>query len=189
MNINELKNKYYNCTMCRLHSTRTNIVFDDGVISNKIIFVGEAPGRNEDIKGKPFIGSAGNLLTNYFNIVNLNREDYYITNIVKCRPPNNRNPRADEIKNCSVILNQQLEIIQPKIIITLGLFATKYFININKNMGDMRGKLFKKDNILILPMYHPAALLRNPTIKPLMFKDFQLLSKIINNQIEEAFLL
>lgn len=177
--LEKLYKEYNNCKACVLCETRNNIVFGDGDTKSKVIFIGEAPGKTEDLKGKPFIGLAGNLLSNYFVFSEMNREDYYITNIVKCRPPQNRNPRAEEIKNCKKILDAQLDIMQPKIIVPLGLFATKFFLKQNKNMGDLRGTLFEKEGILILPMYHPAALLRNPDMKPCMAQDFKLLKKLL----------
>jgi uracil-DNA glycosylase len=175
------------CNNCALAKTRNNIVFGEGDIESPIMFVGEAPGKNEDLQGKPFIGAAGKILTNYIEYIGWKREQCYITNIVKCRPPNNRNPRVSEIQACSPLLNEEIEKVDPIIIISLGVFATRYFLNTNKPMGDMRGKLFEKNGFFILPMYHPAALLRQPDLKEAMMDDFTLLIKLLKVRLKPRF--
>lgn len=171
---------YQNCQNCTLFKSRTNVVFGEGNLNPGIIFVGEAPGRNEDISGSPFCGAAGELLNNYLEYIGFNRQDTYITNVVKCRPPNNRSPYIAEVKSCNEILSQELEILAPKIIVTLGNIATKKFLNLNKGITELRGKWFEKNQYKILPMFHPAALLRDPNKKNDTVKDFELLKREFN---------
>lgn len=175
--LEDIQEFYVDCKKCNISKTRTNIVFGRGGSRAAVLFVGEAPGKNEDLKGFPFVGAAGNILSFYIQEINLTEENYYITNIVKCRPPQNRNPYVHEISNCSIILSDELEIISPKVIVPLGLVATKYFLNINANMGDLRGRMFIKNNYKIIPMYHPAALLRDKDKKVLMLQDFKKLKQ------------
>lgn len=171
---------YQSCQRCDLWKGRTNIVFGEGNINTAILFVGEAPGYNEDIEGVPFCGAAGYLLNNYLDLIGAERKDIYITNVVKCRPPNNRNPYIKEIESCKEILSNQLEIISPKIIVTLGNIATKAFINLPNGITELRGRWFQKNEYKILPMFHPAALLRDPDKKKDTTKDFELLRREFN---------
>jgi len=175
--LHQLYMQYERCENCSLSKTRTNIVFGDGNPNSDIVFIGEGPGYNEDIEGIPFCGAAGHLLDNYLDFVGASREDIYITNVVKCRPPNNRNPYAEEIKSCHEILKGQLDIISPKIIVTLGNVATKVFLNLKEGITELRGRWFEKNNYRILPMFHPAALLRDPSKKRDTAHDFELLQR------------
>lgn len=178
--LEKLYSQYSNCQNCDLSKNRTNIIFGEGSPNTEIIFIGEAPGRNEDIEGSPFCGAAGHLLNNYLDLINATRKDIYITNVIKCRPPNNRNPYIEEIKSCKVILNLQLEIISPKIIVTLGNIATQTFLNLNEGILKLRGRWFQKNNYKILPMFHPVDLLRDPKKKKDAIKDFNLLKREFN---------
>ncbi len=175
--LKELYIKYQNCQNCFLWKNRSNIVFGSGDFNVEILFIGEAPGHNEDIEKRPFCGAAGHLLDNYLNFINMDRKDIYITNIVKCRPPNNRNPYKEEIKMCKPILDEQLEILSPKIIITLGNIATQSYLNLSDGISSLRGQWFEKDNIKTIPMFHPAALLRDPQKKEVTKHDFLLLKR------------
>jgi DNA polymerase len=175
--IEELRvQKVGDCTRCKLHCTRKNIVFGEGSAYADLVFIGEAPGAWEDEKGRPFVGRAGQLLNNIIKALDLNREEAYITNIVKCRPPGNRDPHPDEIEQCRDFLNEQLLIIEPKIIVTLGRYATQTLLNTTEGIGKLRGE-WQKYNVLtwkdvaVMPTYHPAYLLRNPAAKAEVRED------------------
>ncbi|MEA1994490.1 MAG: type-4 uracil-DNA glycosylase [Euryarchaeota archaeon] len=170
-----------NCKRCELWKTRTNVVIGAGSLDTDILFIGEAPGYNEDKKGKPFVGKAGKILDELLESVDLAREDVYITNILKCRPPKNRDPKPKEIKACTPYLNNQIEEINPEKICTLGNFATKYILKsfdlTPESIGKIHGKSFKVRNLLgdltILPLYHPAAATYNPNMMPTLLEDFK----------------
>jgi uracil-DNA glycosylase len=151
------------CTRCRLCETRKNTVFGEGDPDAKIFFIGEGPGENEDIQGRPFVGRAGELLNKMIAGMGLRREQVFIANIVKCRPPDNRVPAPDEVATCTPYLIRQLEIIHPKVIVTLGLPASKYMLESRLSMGKMRGQWHNWRGIKLMPTFHPAYLLRSYT--------------------------
>ncbi len=148
------------CTRCRLHSTRKNIVFGEGDSHAEIMFVGEGPGADEDRQGRPFVGRAGVLLTKMINAMGLDRSRVYIANVVKCRPPGNRDPEAEEIRACLPFLEQQIECIKPKVIIALGRIAAAALLNKREPLSNIRGNFFEKNGIKVMPTYHPSFLLR-----------------------------
>lgn len=153
-----------NCTACSLHTTRTNVVVGEGSLYSPIMFVGEGPGEEEDKTGRPFVGKAGQLLTKILESVNISREDVYICNIVKCRPPNNRVPKPDEQKACGHFLLAQIMIVDPKVIVPLGSTALSFFLNQNLSITEYRGREIDwKGGIKLFPMFHPSFLLRNPS--------------------------
>ncbi len=173
MDINELKNNCLNCTLCSLHCTRKNVVFGDGNESAKIMFVGEAPGANEDETGMPFIGRGGKLLSEMLCETGLTRQEHiYITNIVKCRPPENRDPKPAELKLCTAFLNEQINIIKPKIIVCVGRMAAKYLIDKNYKIMQEHGQFTQINGVYYTAILHPAAVLRNINLKPLLKQDF-----------------
>jgi DNA polymerase len=151
------------CPKCDLCKTRTNTVFGEGDADAKLMFIGEAPGENEDLQGRPFIGRAGELLTKMINGMGLAREQVYIANIVKCRPPDNRVPSTDEVATCTPYLEKQIELIRPQVIVTLGLPSSQYMLQTKTPMGKMRGQWHAWRGIALMPTYHPAYLLRNYT--------------------------
>ncbi len=162
------------CVKCKLSETRKNIVFGEGSPESKLMFIGEAPGAEEDNTGRPFVGRAGQLLTKIIESINLKREDVYIANIIKCRPPQNRNPFEEEIKQCSPFLKEQIKIIKPKIICTLGKFSTEFIIGQDKGtISAVRGKEFDYGGITVIPSYHPSYLLRNPNAKRETWEDMK----------------
>ncbi|MFZ3089626.1 MAG: uracil-DNA glycosylase [Nitrospirota bacterium] len=161
------------CKRCRLHQKRKNIVFGSGNEEAELVFVGEAPGEDEDTEGMPFVGRAGQLLTKIIEAMSMKREDVYIANIIKCRPPNNRNPLEDEIKACEPFLKEQLRIIKPKIICTLGAFAAQTLLKTRDNISSLRGEFYLYDGIKVMPTFHPAYLLRNPADKKYTWDDVQ----------------
>ncbi|MBC8312940.1 MAG: uracil-DNA glycosylase [Candidatus Cloacimonetes bacterium] len=173
--LKKLFEEFQNCQKCKLSKTRNNFVIGEGNSDAEIMFVGEGPGMQEDIQGKPFVGSAGKLLTKMLKAINLERESVYITNVVKCRPPQNRNPEADEISTCIPILYKQIEIIQPKIICALGKVAGNLLLKKDTTLGNMRGKFFQKENYKVFVTYHPSALLYHPQWKKPTWEDLQML--------------
>ncbi|OMH40857.1 uracil-DNA glycosylase [Desulfurobacterium indicum] len=161
--LEKLKEKVLKCKKCRLAETRHNVVFGEGNPKTNLMFIGEAPGEQEDLQGRPFVGRAGQLLTRFLNLFGIERERVYITNIVKCRPPKNRNPQPDEIKTCYPYLNKQIEIIKPKVILCLGAFAARTVLNLPEKtpISKIRGQEFKVKDYIVIPTFHPAYLLRN----------------------------
>jgi len=149
------------CVRCPLHETRTKIVFGEGNPSADLIFIGEGPGADEDRQGRPFVGRAGQLLTKMINAMTLDRNDVYIANMVKCRPPRNRNPNGLEIETCFPFLEAQIESIGPRIIVSLGKVATGRLLETNDPISKLRGKLHDRNGIPVMPTYHPSFLLRN----------------------------
>lgn len=151
------------CPKCDLCQTRTRTVFGEGDPDARLMFIGEAPGENEDLQGRPFIGKAGELLTKMINGMGLARDEIYIVNIVKCRPPDNRVPSSDEVATCTPYLERQIELVRPEVIVTLGLPSSQYMLQSKTPMGKMRGQWHAWRGIALMPTYHPAYLLRNYT--------------------------
>lgn len=186
-NWNSLKDVYneaLNCKKCALHNGRKNVVFGSGNEKADIMFIGEAPGYHEDIQGEPFVGVAGKLLTKLLDSVELKREQVYIANVIKCKPPQNRDPLAEEIDICKEYLYAQIDFIDPQIICTLGNFATKLILKKNVGITGVRGKLFRVGSKLVLPIYHPAAALYTPSYLPSLERDFITIKKVIDKEIE-----
>ena len=173
--LDRVREELGDCTRCKLHSTRTQIVFGVGNPKADLVFVGEAPGADEDAQGEPFVGRAGQLLTKIIEAMGMRREDVYICNILKCRPPNNRPPEADEILACQPFLLKQLQAIGPKFICTLGGPATQTLLQTKEPISRLRGKFSDFHGIPLLPTFHPAYLLRNPSEKKTVWEDMKLL--------------
>jgi DNA polymerase len=171
--LKKLEDEVKRCTRCRLYESRTQGVFARGNPEAELMFIGEAPGRDEDEQGLPFVGRAGKLLDKMIAAMGLTPDDVYVTNIIKSRPPENREPRADEIEACLPYLERQIELIQPKIICTLGRPATNGLLGMNKAMGELRGRWFSYKGVPVLPTYHPAYLLRSPTQKRIAWQDLK----------------
>jgi uracil-DNA glycosylase family 4 len=162
-----------NCTRCKLHKGRTKIVFGVGNPKAELMFVGEGPGRDEDLKGEPFVGRAGKLLTQMIEAMSLTREDVYIANVVKCRPPENRLPEKDEIATCSPFLLRQIDVIKPKVICCLGSCSSQTLLQTAQGISKFRGEWFDFRGAKLMGTYHPAYLLRNPAAKGEVWKDLQ----------------
>lgn len=177
--LKKLAQEILKCTKCKLSLTRTNAVPGDGALNTDIILVGEAPGAEEDRQALPFVGEAGKLLTSLLFSIGLSRTDVYITNIVKCRPPKNRDPAKEEITTCLSYLRKQILLINPSIICTLGRVALKTLIDKKLSISNDHGKLKKIGKITYLPLYHPAAALYNPKLKDTLFADIKILEKLI----------
>jgi len=170
--LEELKKIVLNCHLCDLAKTRKNVVFGEGNPHATLMFIGEGPGASEDETGRPFVGRAGQLLTKMIeNVLELKREDVYIANIVKCRPPNNRVPTENEAKTCMPYLLKQIEIIKPKILVALGSTSYKYLTNDNTPISKIRGEIVKYKDKILIPTYHPSFLLRNPSKKKEVYMD------------------
>jgi len=181
----ELEKACNNCKKCELHTTRTNVVFGIGNRLSEVMFIGEGPGENEDLKGEPFVGRAGTLLDDMLKIINLSRDkNIYIANIVKCRPPGNRDPSNTEREVCIKWLNSQFELIKPKIIVCLGRIAATEMIDINLKITRDHGKWYDKDGVKYMALYHPAALLRDPHKKPETFVDLKVLERMVKDICE-----
>ena len=182
-NLKNIESLCIKCLKCDLSSTRTNVVFGVGKYDADIMLIGEAPGQNEDIKGEPFVGRGGQLLDKYLNAINLDRSKVFITNIVKCRPPNNRDPFPAEQNACIDWLKTQINTIKPKIIVCVGRIAAMKLIKPDFKITAEHGTFFEKDDILYVGVFHPAALLRNPNLKPSTLEDFIKISDKINELI------
>ena len=178
--LSALEERVAGCTACRLHEGRKNTVFGKGSPTTRVMFIGEGPGRDEDIQGEPFVGRSGQLLTKMIAAIDLTRDDVYITNIVKCRPPNNRNPQEDEVRCCEAYLVQQIDAIKPRIICALGLVSAHWLLDTKEPLGKLRKRKNSYHDTPVLVTYHPAALLRNPGLKRGAWEDFKKLRDIIN---------
>ncbi|MFC1693034.1 uracil-DNA glycosylase [Candidatus Latescibacterota bacterium] len=175
--LKKLEESVCGCLRCQLGTTRTNFVFGDGNPDADIMFIGEAPGLEEDRQGLPFVGRAGKLLTRMIEAIKLRREDVFIGNILKCRPPKNRDPKPDEIEMCEPILIRQIEIIMPKIICALGRISGQTLLRTKSTLGALRGKFYDYHGVKLIVTYHPAALLRNPQWKHGAWEDLKLLRR------------
>ena len=182
INWDGLKQEVASCTACGLDKTRTQTVFGVGNTQAELMVIGEAPGFNEDKQGEPFVGRAGQLLTKIIESMGLSRNDVFIANVLKCRPPGNRNPYPDEIFNCEPYLVRQLEIIRPKVVCALGNFAAQVLLKTGKPISVLRGKFYDYHGMKVLPTFHPAYLLRNPKDKRLVWEDMKLILKEIGFQ-------
>jgi DNA polymerase len=179
----DLRSEALSCTRCRLAETRTQVVFSDGVPDARLVVVGEAPGANEDATGLPFVGAAGRYLDLLLKCVDLSRkESVYICNVLKCRPPGNRNPLPDEIEACSPFLTKQLELVAPQALLAVGSFAAQALTGIQKPLGKLRGEVHAYQGIPLVVTYHPAALLRNPGWVRSFWDDLQLLRSVLDKR-------
>ena len=189
LNINDLdslKKEISSCKRCSLHKTRHNIVLGAGNHRAELMFIGEAPGEDEDFQGLPFVGRAGQLLTKIIEAMGLSRNDVYIANILKCRPPNNRPPMPNEIEECEDILKRQIDIIKPKIICTLGKFASQTLLRTETTISELRGHFKEYNGIKLMPTFHPAYLLRNPNDKKLVWSDMKKIMKELKLQCQNS---
>ena len=184
--LEEVRNELGDCRRCKLHRTRRTLVFGEGDKKTKLMFIGEGPGYDEDVQGRPFVGKAGQLLTRIIQAIHLRREEVYITNIIKCRPPQNRNPEPDEIQSCHPFLLKQIEAIQPKIICALGTFAAQTLLKTDAKITTLRGRLYDLEGIKVIPTYHPAYLLRNPDRKREVWEDMKQISEWMNEHDDSA---
>ena len=177
--LEDIRKELGDCRRCGLASTRTRLVFGDGAEDARLVFVGEGPGYEEDKQGKPFVGAAGKLLDRILAAMNLSRENVYICNIVKCRPPNNRNPKPEEISTCTPFLERQIKALKPDFICALGKFAAQTLLQTEVPISKLRGRFHTYHGIQVMPTYHPAYLLRNPASKRDVWNDMQQIMKCL----------
>ena len=181
--LDKIKNSVLKCKKCSLHKTKNCYVFGEGFINAKVMFIGEAPGKNEDDLGRPFVGRAGKIFDEMLGSINLNRDDVYISNILKCRPPRNRNPLSIEIKKCSEYIDKQIDIINPQIIVLLGRIAISYIFEKFElpfeKINMIHGKIYSKNDLKIIPIYHPAAVIYNKKLKNILINDFKIIRQNI----------
>lgn len=173
LNLESVRSDLGECTRCKLHKTRTKIVFGTGSARSRLMFVGEAPGEDEDVQGEPFVGKAGQLLTKMIEAMGLARADVYICNTVKCRPPNNRNPEPDELSSCEPFLKGQIAAVRPEVIVTLGKFAAQALLRDQTPISRLRGTWREYEGVPLMPTFHPAYLLRSPGEKGKVWGDLQ----------------
>ena len=180
--LEDIRRELGDCRRCKLHRTRHNLVFGEGNPKTRLMFIGEGPGYDEDVQGRPFVGKAGQLLTKIIQSIHLQREEVYITNIIKCRPPQNRNPEPDEIQSCQPFLLHQIHTIRPDIICALGTFAAQTLLETDGKITSLRGKVFDLNGIKVIPTYHPAYLLRNPERKREVWEDMKQILRWMEGQ-------
>lgn len=178
-----LAKRVANCRKCGLSQTRGQVVFGEGSAQARLVLVGEAPGAEEDRQGRPFVGAAGKLLTRMLEAISLQREQVYICNILKCRPPGNRNPLPEEIAACEPHLREQLELLKPDLICTLGTFASQTLLNTHETIGRLRGRTHDYQGIPVIPTFHPAALLYHPGNKQYAWEDMQRIAGLLKLKI------
>ncbi len=179
--LEEIREEIGDCTRCKLCQTRKNIVFGVGNPAADLMFVGEAPGADEDAQGIPFVGRAGQLLTRIIESIGVSRDQVYIANILKCRPPGNRDPEAEEVATCEGFLFQQIQVIAPKVMVALGRYAAQTLLRSETPISRMRGQFFEFAGGLLIPTYHPAYLLRNPSAKRQVWEDM----KAVRDKLKE----
>jgi len=172
------------CVRCPLHETRKSVVFADGSSEARVMCVGEAPGANEDETGLPFVGRAGKLLDRLLLSVGLRREDVYVCNVLKCRPPQNRNPQADEIEQCSPFLRRQVALVRPEVVVAFGTFASRTLLDMRESLGRMRGRTHTYEGVPLIVTYHPAALLRNPNWTRPAWEDLQRVRHLLEEVVD-----
>ena len=181
--LKRIRSELGDCTRCKLSSGRTNLVFGVGNPTADLMFIGEAPGRDEDLKGEPFVGRAGKLLTQIIEAIDLRRDDVYIANVIKCRPPQNRNPERDEIETCEPFLFAQIDAIKPRVIVALGAFAMKALLQDDKTpISKARGRVYSYRGAKLIPTFHPAFLLRSPERKRDVWEDMKKVRAILRGE-------
>lgn len=169
------------CQRCPLAESRTTLVFGSGHPHARVMLVGEAPGKNEDLTGEPFVGSAGKLLDELLGMAGLERADVYIANILKCRPPGNRDPKTIEVQTCTPFLDAQLELVAPMIVVTLGNYATRFMLETTEGITSLRGTLVPKGGRHIYPVFHPAATIYDRTKREVLAEDFERLPRLLES--------
>ncbi len=173
MSLDGIRDTLGDCTRCKLHQGRTTLVFGVGRADADLMFVGEAPGRDEDLQGVPFVGRAGQLLTKIIESIGLTRDEVYIANVIKCRPPQNRNPEPDEVETCEPFLFDQLAAVQPRVVVALGAFAVRTLLKSEQPISRLRGQVFDYRGAKLVPTFHPAFLLRSPDRKRDVWEDMK----------------
>lgn len=177
--VEEVRSELGDCRRCTLSASRTHIVFGEGDPHAALMCIGEAPGREEDLVGAPFVGEAGRLLTRILHAINLKRDEVYIANVIKCRPPDNRDPEPEEIEACLPFLEKQIEVVKPRVICALGRFAAQSLLKTKERIFALRGRIYEFQQIKVVPTLHPASLLRNPQWKRQVWEDMQVVQQLL----------
>ena len=179
----EIREEVSTCKACSLCEGRTNVVFGEGNPHARVMIVGEAPGKNEDLQGKPFVGAAGKFLDELLEVAGLKREDVFIANVLKCRPPSNRNPKPEEIEACATFLRQQTQTISPDVIVTLGNFATQFILRTGVGITHLRGIVQRAGRFLVLPVFHPAAAIYDRSKRDVLLSDFERVGSLVRDRM------
>jgi uracil-DNA glycosylase family 4 len=177
--LDEISRHLHDCRKCDLCEGRTNIVLGTGAPHAQVMLIGEAPGKNEDLQGEPFVGAAGKLLDELLGYAGLRRSDVYIANVLKCRPPGNRDPRPEEIEACADYLRDQVRAVHPDVLVTLGNFATKFILKTERGITGLHGTVCRTGRFIVVPMFHPAAALYDSSKRIMLEDDFSMLGKLI----------
>lgn len=187
VSLEEIRDVLGNCQLCPLGQTRTNLVFGTGDPHARVMFIGEGPGRNEDLQGQPFVGAAGHKLDSLLGLAGLERKDVYIANVIKCRPPSNRNPHPEEIQACSPFLREQIRSIWPDVIVCLGNFATQFVLRTELGVTKLRGRFHQTGHFVVMPTFHPAATIYHQDWLPLLEDDMRMLGQwLAEHPLREA---
>ncbi len=179
----EIREEVSTCKACSLCEGRTNVVFGEGNPHARVMIIGEAPGKNEDLQGKPFVGVAGKFLDELLEVAGLKREDVFIANVLKCRPPSNRNPKPEEIEACATFLRQQTQTISPDVIVTLGNFATQFILRTGVGITHLRGTVQRAGRFLVLPVFHPAAAIYDRSKRDVLLSDFERVGSLVRDRM------
>lgn len=179
----EIREEVSTCKACSLCEGRTNVVFGEGNPHAHVMIIGEAPGKNEDLQGKPFVGAAGKFLDELLEVAGLKREDVFIANVLKCRPPSNRNPKPEEIEACATFLRQQTQTISPDVIVTLGNFATQFILRTGVGITHLRGTVQRAGRFLVLPVFHPAAAIYDRSKRDVLLSDFERVGLLVRDRM------
>ena len=179
----EIREEVSTCKACSLCEGRTNVVFGEGNPHARVMIIGEAPGKNEDLQGKPFVGAAGKFLDELLEVAGLKREDVFIANVLKCRPPSNRNPKPEEIEACATFLRQQTQTISPDVIVTLGNFATQFILRTGVGITHLRGTVQRAGRFLFLLVFHPAAAIYDRSKKDVLLSDFERVGSLVRDRM------
>ena len=179
----EIREEVSTCKACSLCEGRTNVVFGEGNPHARVMIVGEAPGKNEDLQGKPFVGAAGKFLDELLEVAGLKREDVFIANVLKCRPSSNRNPKPEEIEACATFLRQQTQTISPDVIVTLGNFATQFILRTGVGITHLRGTVQRAGRFLVLPVFHPAAAIYDRSKRDVLLSDFERVGSLVRDRM------
>ena len=186
LSLDEIRNQVEQCQACPLWEGRTHVVFGEGDPHARVLIVGEAPGKNEDLQGKPFVGAAGKFLDELLEAAGLKREEVFIANVLKCRPPSNRNPQAHEIQACAPFLRLQTKSIDPLVIVTMGNFATQFILKTGVGITHLRGTVQQAGKFTVLPVYHPAAAIYDRSKREVLLADFQQIGSMVRDRMAQS---
>ena len=185
LSLDEIRSRVEGCRACSLCEGRTNTVFGEGDPHARVPIIGEAPGKNEDLQGRPFVGAAGRFLDELLDAAGLKREEVFIANVLKCRPPSNRNPKADEIEACAPFLREQTQAIDPYVIVTLGNFATQFILRTQTGITHLRGTVNQTGRFIVMPVFHPAAAIYDRSKRDVLLADFERIGLIVRDRMQQ----